>query len=123
MSLKHNSWSSNSSSSGVSVKISSSFLFWARVFCEGPVLCVMEGTEPNKDEWIRSRHQCISGYVLFVSVEVVIADGRYDMRFRVVYMVLDQVEVSYTQRPHIDQQHSRSGEMHRCNQYRCCEKV
>ena len=94
MSSKHNN--SNSSSSGVSDKISSSFLFWARVFCEGPVLCVMEGTEPNMDEWIRSRRQCTDSYVLFVSVEVVIADGRYDMRFRVEYMVLDQVEVCYT---------------------------
>ena len=84
MSSKHNSWSSNSSSAGVSVRISSSFLFWAQVFCEGPVLCVMEGTEPNKDEWIQSRRQCTDGYVLFVSVEVVIAGGRYNMRFRVV---------------------------------------
>ena len=96
MSLKHNNWSSNSSSSGVSVKISSSFLFWARVFCEGPVLCVMEGTEPDRGEWIRSRCQCTDSYVLFVSVEVVIADGRYDMRFRIECRVLDQVEVCYT---------------------------
>ena len=84
MSSKHNSWSSNSSSSGVSVKISSSFLFWARVFCEGPVLWVMEGTEPSMDEWILSRRQCTDGYVLFVSVEVVIADGRFGTRFRIV---------------------------------------
>ena len=96
MSSKHSSWLSNSSLSGVSVRISSSFLFWARVFCEGPVLCVMEGTEPGMGEWIQSRRQYTDGYVLFESVEVVIADGRYDMRFRVVCMVLDQVEVCYT---------------------------
>ena len=96
MSSKHNSWSSNSSSSGVSVRISSSFLFWARVFCEGPVLCVMEGTEPGKDEWIQSRRQCTDGYVLFVSVEVLIADGRIGKRFRVECMMLDLVEVCYT---------------------------
>ena len=83
----------------------------------------MEGTEPNKDVWIRSQRQCTDGYVLFVSVEVVIADGRICMRFRVVCMVLDQVEVCYTRLPRIDQQRSRSGEMRRCNQYRCCEKV
>ena len=64
--------------------------------CEGLVLCVMEGTEPSKDEWIQSRRQCTDNYVLFVSVEVVIADGRYDMCFHVVCMVLDQVEVCYT---------------------------
>ena len=58
-------------------------------------LCVMEGTEPGKDEWIQSRCQCTDGYVLFVSVEVVIADGRSNMHFRVVYMLLDQVEVCY----------------------------
>ena len=123
MSLKHNNWSSNLSSSGVYVKISSSFLFWARVFCEGPVLCVMEGTEPSMGEWIQSRRQCTDGYVLFVSVEVVIADGRYDMRVCVVYMVSDQVEVDYTLLPCIDLRRCKSGEMHRCNQYRCCEKV
>ena len=66
------------------------------MFCEGLVLCVIEGTEPNKDEWIQFRRQCTNGYILYVSVEVVIADGRYDMRFHVVYMVLDQVEVCYT---------------------------
>ena len=54
------------------------------MFCEGPVLCIMEGTEPGMGEWIQSQRQCTDGYVLFVSVEVVIADGRYDMRFRVV---------------------------------------
>ena len=46
-------------------------------------------------EWIQSRRQCTDGYVLFVSVEVVIAVGRYDMRFRDVCRVLDQVEVCY----------------------------
>ena len=66
------------------------------MFCEGPVLCVMEGTEPCMGEWIQSRRQCTDGYVLFVSVEVVIADGRICMCFRVVCMVLDQVEVYYT---------------------------
>ena len=55
-----------------------------------------EGTEPNKDEWILSRRQCTDGYVLFVLVEVVIADGRNDMRFHVECMALDQVEVCYT---------------------------
>ena len=54
------------------------------MFWEGPVLCVMEGTEPNKDEWIQSQRQCTDNYVLSVSVEVVIADGRNDKRFRVV---------------------------------------
>ena len=44
----------------------------------------MEGTEPGMGEWIQSRRQCTDGYVLFVSVEVVIADGRYDMRVHVV---------------------------------------
>ena len=53
----------------------------------------MEGTEPGMGEWIQSRRQCTDGYVLFASVEVVVADGRNDMRFRVVWMVLDQVEV------------------------------
>ena len=123
MSSKHSSWSLNSSLSGVSVRISSSFLFWARVFCEGLVFCVMEGTEPDRDEWIQSQRQCTDGYVLFVSVEVVIADGRHDMRFRVVCMVLDQVEVCYTLLPRIDRRCSRNGEMHGCNQYWCCEKV
>ena len=66
------------------------------MFCEGPVLCVMEGTEPDKDEWIQSRRQCTDGYVLFVLVEVVFAEGRNDMSFLVVYMMLDQVEVCYT---------------------------
>ena len=56
----------------------------------------MEGTEPGKDEWIQSQRQCTDGYVLFVLVEVVIADGRNDMCFRVEYMVLDQVKVCYT---------------------------
>ena len=56
----------------------------------------MGGTEPNMDEWIQSRCQCTDSYVLFVLVGVVIADGRYDMRFRVECMVLDQVEVCYT---------------------------
>ena len=54
------------------------------MFCEGPVLCIMEGTEPSKDEWIQFRRQCTDGYVLFVSVEVVIADGRNNKRFRAV---------------------------------------
>ena len=80
------------------------------------MLCVMEGTEPSKDEWIQFRRQCTDNHVLFVSVEVVIADGRYDKHFRVVCMVLDQVEVCYTLWPRIDQQRNRSGEMHRCNQ-------
>ena len=109
MSSKHKSWSSNLSSSGVSVKISSSFLFWAQVFCEGLVLCVIEGTEPNMDEWIQSQRQCTNNYV---SVEVVIDVGRYGMRFRVVCKVLDQVEVCYTLWPRIDQQRSRNGEKH-----------
>ena len=56
----------------------------------------MESTEPNKGEWIQSRRQCTDGYVLIVSAEVVIADGRYGKHFRVVYMGLDQVEVCYT---------------------------
>ena len=83
----------------------------------------MEGTEPDKDEWIQFRRQCTDSYVLFVSVEVVIADGRYNKCFHVVYTVLDQVEVRYTLLPRIDPQRSRNGEMHRCNQYWCCEKV
>ena len=66
------------------------------MFCEGPVLCVMEGTKPDKDEWIQSQRQCTDVYVLFVSVEVVFAEGRNDMSFLVVYMMLDQVEVCYT---------------------------
>ena len=60
------------------------------------MLCVMEGTEPNKDEWIQSRRQCTDSHVLFVLVGVVIADGRNNKRFHVVCMVLDQVEVCYT---------------------------
>ena len=86
-------------------------------------MCVMEGTEPNKDEWIQSQRQCTDNHVLSVSVEVVIADGRNDMPFLVVYMVLDQVEGCYTLWPRIDRQRSRNGEMHQCSLYRCCEKV
>ena len=40
------------------------------------------------DEWIQSRRQCTNNYVLFVSVEVVIAVGRYGMHFHVVCKVL-----------------------------------
>ena len=83
----------------------------------------MEGTEPSKDEWILSQCQCTDGYVLFVSVEMVIADGRYDTCVYVVYMVSDQVEVCYTLLPHIDQRRSRNGETLQCNQDRSCEKV
>ena len=75
------------------------------------------------DEWIQFRRQCTDGYVLFVLVEVVIAEGRCDMHFCIVCMVLDRAEVDCTHEPHIDQQRSKSGEMHRCNQYQCCEKV
>ena len=47
------------------------------------------------DEWIQSQRQCTDSYVLFVSGEVVIAGGRYNICVRVVYTELDLVEVGY----------------------------